>query len=93
MNKLSDRPARPRPRRRAPTYPRLLLAAGLAVSVAGCGGANPAPDAPSSVVVVQQPPPTASTGYAQPPPGDPPPPDDPRGRPLAGVAPQPFEEP
>lgn len=101
MNQLKTRPARPRPRRTAPSYPRTLIAAGLALNVAGCMGAAPdayQPAAPSSHVVVQDPPSDPSAGYAQPPPetvAQPPQPvegvEDPPEVMLDGEAPVPFE--
>ena len=105
MSALSSCPPRPRGRRTKPSYPRVLLAAGIALNVVGCMSASPDPYRPgnpsSQVIVVQQPPAGSTTGFAQPPPGDdanpvdplpPPPPIDPPDDdpPLGGEAPDPF---
>ena len=98
MNQLKTRPACPRPRQTMPRYPRALLVAGLALNVAGCMGAAPAPHQPAapSSQVAQDPPSDPSSGYAQPPatiaqPPEPIEPDPPEVM-LDGEAPVPFEE-
>ena len=98
MKKLSARPARPRSRRSLPSYPRLLLATGLALNAVGCMGAAPAPYEPATpgCEMVQHPAPPASTSYAQPPPASANtvavPPEEPNEVMLDGEAPAPFEE-
>ena len=96
MKKLNARPARPRSHRSLPSYPRLLLATGLALNAVGCMGAAPAPYEPATpgCEVVQHPAPSASTSYAQPPSVNTVavPPQEPNEVMLDGEAPMPFEE-